>query len=362
MAKDLLILGNGFDLSIGLKSSFSDYLKSKESEISQAVKELKIYSPALLFKQAWRVEDILKNNSTNIWEVICYLKNNNTNWADVESNINSTIDYIFQNNTDRVKGSDYDNLLNKLRIKFGDELLFFLYGELENFEFIFREYLISQKDENYLEGAKRKLMHISKNNNVDVLSFNYTLSNQDDYIKTLNIEKWINIHGYLGAISNGEWNYVNILPIIGIDSANIKDISDPKYLFTKTYRTLLRKTTSQQKLPDAVNSIIFYGHSLSFSDYSYFESLFDMYDLYNSNLILKFYYGTFNLYNLPTNSTERLQLAQKNLEIQQNSVDQIMHLIMHYGATLHDNHGNNLYSKLILEGRLILEEDIGSRG
>lgn len=354
MTKDLLILGNGFDLSVGLKSRFSDYLRSKESKITQAIEELNLYSPGLLLKQFWNVQDILKDNSTNIWEVICYLKNNSTNWADVESNINSTLDYLIQSNDGNIKISEYNNLMNKLKIKFGNNLLFFLYKELEEFESMFRNYLINQKDENYLSSAKRKLMHISKNNNIDVLSFNYTLSNQDDYIKTLNIEKWINIHGYLGAIFNGEWKYTNILPIIGIDSANIKDISDPKYSFTKTYRTLLRETTSQQKLPDTVNSIIVYGHSLSFSDYSYFESLFDMYDLYNSNLILKFYYGTFNFYNLPANSTERFQLEQKNLEIQQNSVDQIMHLIMHYGATLHNNHGNNLYSKLILEGRLIL--------
>ncbi|EFW89333.1 hypothetical protein [Streptococcus equinus] len=37
--------------------------------------------------------------------------------------------------------------------------------------------------------------------------------------------------------------------------------------------------------------IKFYGHSLARADYSYFQYIFDMYDLYNSDVKLIFYYS-----------------------------------------------------------------------
>lgn len=224
---------------------------------------------------------------------------------------------------------------------------------------MFKEYLINQKSESYLVKAKQKIQFITQNHNIDVLSFNYTLSNEDDYIDTLNIDTWINIHGYLGKLANGRQQYAYNLPIIGIDSSGVKDISDFKYPFTKIYRTLIQRTTFNQKLPSYVDRIVFYGHSLSFSDYSYFEALFDMYDLYNSNITLKFYYATYDVCGL---YDDRSQVIKENLKIQQGVVENIMHLIIHYGSTLRDNHGNNLYSKLVLEGRIIIEEDKGSRG
>ena len=75
----------------------------------------------------------------------------------------------------------------------------------------------------------------------------------------------------------------------------------------------------------------FYGHSLSAADYSYFQSIFDYYNLYsNSNISLNFYYS------------ERHE-----------QTDAIYRLINIYGKSLSNKEqGKNLIHKLLLENRL----------
>lgn len=81
--------------------------------------------------------------------------------------------------------------------------------------------------------------------------------------------------------------------------------------------------------------IKFYGHSLSEADYSYFQSIFDYYDLYeNTNVSLTFYYSE---------------------GYEQN--DAIYGLISEYGKTLtNKEQGKNLIHKLLLENRLKIEK------
>ena len=89
-------------------------------------------------------------------------------------------------------------------------------------------------------------------------------------------------------------------PIFGVDNHEIFEIDsgendnwdDPRIIFTKSYRLIdnhvnsIRNTAFQKK----VDTIIIYGHSLNRADYSYFESIFDMYDVFNSDVKLRFYY------------------------------------------------------------------------
>ena len=82
-------------------------------------------------------------------------------------------------------------------------------------------------------------------------------------------------------------------------------------------------------------TIIFYGHSLSKADYSYFQSIFDYYDIYsNNNVSLIFYYS-------------------EGYE----QTDAIYELINSYGKTLSNkDQGKNLIHKLLLENRLKIEQ------
>lgn len=108
-----------------------------------------------------------------------------------------------------------------------------------------------------------------------------------------------------------------------------------KSIFTKTYRKMLAIEDVNYTLPVGIEEIYFYGHSLTKMDYSYFQSIFDFYNIYSSEVTLKF--RTIN-------------------SLRENTIQSIYNLIMTYGETMtNENHGRNLIHKLILENRLKIE-------
>ncbi len=150
----------------------------------------------------------------------------------------------------------------------------------------------------------------------------------------------MNIHGKLG----GEI-------IFGIDGKDCMD--NPNAVsFTKTFRLMRRGGSRTDKLIGTANSanlqgatdvIKFYGHSLGKADYSYFQSIFDGVDLYESKTVLVFYY--------PFDSSDE----EKNESWRNGLANSINDLLVDYGATMdNQDHGKNLMHKLLLEGRLIL--------
>ena len=46
-------------------------------------------------------------------------------------------------------------------------------------------------------------------------------------------------------------------------------------------------------LPQTVKTIVFYGHSFAPADYSYFQSIFDYYNIYDNDITLVFYYSIY---------------------------------------------------------------------
>ena len=128
--------------------------------------------------------------------------------------------------------------------------------------------------------------------------------------------------------------------IFGIDDNLIQTqgASSELRLFSKTYRKMFIYGDPIIILPPNDNNPIkikFYGHSLSEADYSYFQSIFDYYDLYgNSNVSLTFYYS---------NGFE--------------NHDAVYKLISAYGKSLtNKEQGKNLLHKLLLENRLHIQE------
>ena len=180
---------------------------------------------------------------------------------------------------------------------------------------------------------------------VNILNFNYTnpfhskhidkhysktgISYQSVYLSTKNI------HGTLDSQDT----------IFGIDPKNVRT-KDKSFLFTKTYRQLIgnisKNSNNLDFLPDN-NEVIFYGHSLSSSDYSYFEAIFDKLNLYDSNTHLIFKYTPFDNTNA----------AQISLDY----VDRITKLLEEYASTLSNkDHKENLVSRLLLENRITIQE------
>jgi len=220
-------------------------------------------------------------------------------------------------------------------------------NELNRFENELKQYIfleINKNQSTYHDNAEYLIKRILNNDAIScyILSFNYTLPR----IKTINA-KGTNVHGYIGEHQHDIRNEI----IIGFDQwvdsnleSNRNNDLDNTYIFTKTYRKIINSCTLiSQKLPskDSVTNLVLYGHSLGLSDYSYFFSLFDLYEIYNGKVIIEFAYSIYD---------ETLKF-----DIISNVKRSITKLIQTYGRTMENkDHGQNLLHKLILEQRLIV--------
>lgn len=170
-------------------------------------------------------------------------------------------------------------------------------------------------------------------------------------IKDIPLNSWTNIHGLASYRDKNAEGYINRIqkkrlkklpaPIFGIDNHDIlrNDFPDDlRLLFTKSYRLVNNNIISMIQTDTFANAecIMFYGHSLGRADYSYFETLFDDSNLYNSQTKLIFYY-----YEEDNPLTSREQYTSD-----------VVRLLTSYGQTLSNIHGENIVNKLVLEHRL----------
>lgn len=294
---NLLIIGNGFDLQCGLKSSYYDFVSSKFID--------KIYS--------------------NLWQIYFQkFKKEINGWIDIENKIT----YFLSNRNEKFSFiSELKNQGHNIIIDNNDNLSFvsYLLGELKKIEDLFCQYLLTEieNNKNYTKNAENLLKKMAEFKNLEIISFNYTNPFKENI-------KVINLHG-LCKNSN---------IIFGIDLED--KLPKDSYIFTKTYRRMfLNNSTSS--LPRDISKIKFYGHSLGYQDHSYFYNIFDYYNLYgdlnNSNIILQFY---FTIYD-----------NNKKDEIIKTSTTNVYNLIYEYGKTFDDTtKGKNILNKLLLEGRI----------
>lgn len=331
-SNDLVIIGNGFDLTCKLRSSYNDFFYSKfDSKITKSLESLKsifeeFYTSELEKKVVnFSVYDYGSEEPTpfeipeqiNIWDLIIYFGKESlpTKWSDVESRILEFLIYDSSSSKNKLNIPNFydmnDNypLIEKLYDENGEYSSYFysqlvifvaakfklqnpssskeiLLEELKMFEMNFSEYLLGLLDAEgwyfYNENAIALFQNIVQQGgstglvSQNVLSFNYTTPFSPKEINSMKL-KWQNIHGRL---SDGN-------TIFGIDQDKVK-VTDISYQFTKTYRQLLQKNDEQKAeqtiLPERekIGRIIFFGHSLSEADYSYFQSIFDYYDIYGS--------------------------------------------------------------------------------
>lgn len=270
--------------------------------------------------------------------------------------------------------------------------------ELVKFESIFSNFINQQTGLNYEKDTKtinyyqratklvRSLIYPNGYMNediitiIDILNFNYTFDVRFKipFLKSIGLKErwqinsWNNIHGvacwnsdiaqqqYSQLFKNNELENLPA-PIFGVDnheifetdSAENDNWDDPRIIFTKSYRLIdnhvnsIRNTAFQKK----VDTIIIYGHSLNRADYSYFESIFDIYDVFNSDVKLRFYY--WRGYDKKDNlSEEQKKVIAKQQE--RKAMKNIAKLLNSYGSTLENEHGENIINKLVLEQRLSL--------
>ena len=368
--EELYILGNGFDLYIGLKTRYSDYFKNRKisEEFFEKIKSIfknsigsynydartKVYAvfdydETLLNMQIVQLYKDIEKKLFYLY--LIFLKKCDLNWNEVESNILPFIrdtSKIFKLKMETILGNIEKNemykylLIAKVIIKDRKNLNFldFIMEQLNLFEKDFGNYIGSLE----LKGeSKNRLINIFRTTcRKKIINFNYSIFLQDliDRYKDIAfseieiarrikpIESIVNIHG----------DFKN--PIFGIDSLNSEEQFQN---FTKTSRILNNDTIENFELPkpEKLGTINFFGHSLSKADYSYFQSLFDYYDIYSSNIKLNFMYSEY----------DKNDLTRAKRETHNN----VVKLMKNYGEKLENkDKGKNLLHKLLIENRIKL--------
>jgi len=230
----IMIIGNGFDLNLGLETSYQDFIKSSH------------------------FESLCDENNT----LSLYLKNIDTlsNWVDIEKEITNYSNYIYE----ELSTAEIKTHFMSLKAALIEHL---------------RESL--KKDINQ-ESKAFKMIREEIQNTDKIYNFNYTNS---IFIiaDLLNIpkeeieEKHIYVHG---SIDNEDI-------IFGVeDKAKIS----PKHIFfKKSYNKNFGISDIGQNL-DYHNDAILFGHSLGITDSSYFDDYISRLGHSREEKVLKFYY------------------------------------------------------------------------
>lgn len=257
-----------------------------------------------------------------------------------------------------------------------EEIASVLLKDLAEFERAFAKFIDeqfkSQPGDQYFDHAFdliKCLTRFESNGDVSssfkVLSFNYSIDRRfmnfwkDQKASPSNvfpkIEDWANIHGIASYATpwqsafpvqddyKHDEKYLPA-PIFGIDSQNIiKDslTDDLRILFTKSYRIMDNGVNRIRESGDYsdIDKITIYGHSLGRADYSYFETIFDEVSLYNSDVMVEYFYYQGN--------SEVERILNKRT-----AITKMFNLLTDYGKSLGETHGANIVAKLDLEKRL----------
>lgn len=212
----LLIIGNGFDIDLGLNTGYKDFVNSD-------------YFKSCLHKNA------LFNYIYSSFE------DNDKKWIDVENVLLKYAKDRLSEKGDRVI-QDFQDLRKALTLY------------LENID------LKSRLNSNSI--AAKLLSIVSKRNSFDILSFNYT--NLKNIVSILEINESINYVHVHGSLENKSI-------IIGFQD-NV-DVPPSKYFMIKSHSPYYRSCNVRERLEKA-NEIIFFGHSLGSTDYHYFSDFF----------------------------------------------------------------------------------------
>lgn len=390
MDEEIVILGNGFDLSCELKSSYRNFFNKRYygvydkrtkhdftnigARCSDIVSEPFNFGGASTSKKQF--EEI------NFWDLAVFKKDGAFGtWQDFEGFIKSTLKTI-DKSLDELKKKYRTGPLSKIdlidfigitqKIEGDNTLLPFIYmtmqfdqevfsrtltkenvsdfllEELIKFESTFCDYMteeVSNSRYNYESEKLLKTIQSGKENGIDsyVVTFNYTNPVHRNAYLTNNSED-----GFLNHVHGDLYNRDIIFGInISDVSLNKKEFKHSYFnvpffrKFTKTYRTLSLKN-KYSLFRKKTKEIKFFGHSLGEADFSYFKVMFDSLNLYEGDLKLKFYYKNY----------------QKGLDAKSQQIVLVTNLLKQYEEGLEDEGNINIpysgyiFDKLRTEGRL----------
>lgn len=374
----LAVIGNGFDLELGLKTRYEDFfewLKESSNTASFLVQYKDTEFSGINFEKN---EEAAKSTLDDWWSWHFIRKNSDfSTWSSVEDEIKKVVSNLQVENLQpptKIGEVDWVNAYDVLRFTKGlyppqgADNYEWLLSELKKFEELFKSYVVKQVSNDYQESANmllEKLVRFVIDNefqsrdfetqietsceaeqfaqgqilNFDVseflslkhyrylLNFNYTLvvwmqpsyPSEEVYEEDRALSQ-INLHGDIESEI-----------IFGIDET--ADVPEGAEIFKKTHRKLFQKH-SRFKLPNKLDYLLVYGQSLDPADYSYFQSLFDLYDIYGGKTKLFFF----------------IKDKKGNVSEKTNSIYKLFHT---YGEdVLGKAKGKNLLHKLLLENRI----------
>ena len=276
----LLILGNGFDLHLGLKTAFSDFLKEEildeKGGFNESETNLLLYLLYLRF--------YYPSNYTKTFFRTVYI--GDPNWMDVEGFIkiiatdDAIIDGVLKAMSYRSENIGFmgnmdlfvfliGKFLSKIQLpekKYDRTTIVNLLGDnLTDFENRFKQFVsksitnreeYSKKQEDFIRHILDSVPGVSKFPNLRVFSFNYTKN-------VLNLYKELNLHGS-----------IDDKVVIGYDSTQASVSPNDAFVLSKEWR----KNDIEFEYDineNYINSIIVYGHSLGEQDYPYFFDILD---------------------------------------------------------------------------------------
>lgn len=230
--KIVLVIGNGFDIDLGLKTKYKDFIDSKY---------FTDFIEGHIFDNIGNFVDDL-----NIFDYLSLKGRDKENWIDIEQELATlaTSMYAYNKNVRR-KASNKEEETFKLLHK---QLCSYLKS-------------IDYRDIN--KSTSLKLLSVlCKCTHVEILSFNYTDLHKLNQYLPCKLNKPIDyVHGKIEDESI----------ILGFED----DIEiDNSYTFMiKSFSPHYSSHNVRQKLLEA-NEVIFFGHSLGSTDYHYFQDLF----------------------------------------------------------------------------------------
>ena len=303
-----VIIGNGFDLYCGLKTSYYDFFKfcdQKYNSIFGWVDDMaNIYHSNPNLKKDIRLlyHSVPGADRISCWDVFFTLfmdRVRNYLWCDVEKEILDSLylrdegraqEYmphwedvweVVECNTvkDQGPGSAImaSVILNvaSLPLRTREQFYEYLLSELHKFEICFGYFITKQHvirgdlhyqfNLDYITSSQHLLSRLCNEEDITSIDcFNYGFTTQS---KLFNKCKFIN-----GDCRN---------PIFGVDSIFGPD--DPRYIFTKTNRRIEQDMgeTTTKDYPEFENAVVF-GHSLNSHDYSYFFPILDQLEMTNN--------------------------------------------------------------------------------
>ena len=374
--KQLIVLGNGFDLASGLKSTYYDFFDY-------------IYGQPI----------VNNTNSNNFWYDIFqnYKEDTIEDWADIEEQILvqlKNIEYLYNekiliegrgdSETSSLAESEHkeNNIPNNLYVTLEFLLPYFvkvrsekttqniLKKQLLILEDDFRKYLLSITKENaddriyYKYYMKSKVLNkyiqlcnsdlVSKLENTTIFNHSPQIKKFDETLSEIYKEKNSNENLVLTFNYTKVWDVENVRNIHGdLDNGNIifgidydklnNNFKKAPIEFSKSYRVLENGLISTFDISSDIDIIKIYGHGLGKADYSYYQSIFDSVDLYHGKTKVMFFWSDYE--------------GKEKEQIHKDFVKGVTNLIEEYGTTFtNKDHGRNLFTKLLLENRLTIQE------